>query len=146
MKHFRWLFPALFLVTVGCGGGAAGSHGGTIDDAMTVDSFSDFSSDLNDDLPDGSKPGDLSELPDFALNDSVDLSFLDLEDAQGECDGLPLGTGCPCASNDECQGGFCIEAQFGFVCTEECVEECQEGSARESVDLGPTPCSSVSPT
>ncbi len=140
MKHFRWLFPALLLVTVSCGGGAAGNNGGIIDDAVPVDSLSDFSSDLAEDLPDGFKPGDSSELPDFALNDNIDLPYLDLGDVQGACDELPLGTGCPCASNDECQGGFCIEAQFGFVCTEECVEECQEGWECKGISgFGPDP-------
>ena len=43
------------------------------------------------------------------------------------CESQPYGFACPCTGNDECVAGFCVETSDGFVCTEECLEECPAG-------------------
>ncbi len=43
------------------------------------------------------------------------------------CQIKPAPFGCPCDDNKECLGGFCVEGPQGFVCTNECFEECPEG-------------------
>ena len=48
-------------------------------------------------------------------------------DAVAPCKSSPYGAGCPCSSNNDCAGGYCVESSFGYVCTEECIEECAEG-------------------
>ncbi len=50
-------------------------------------------------------------------------------DAGNPCDEPLYALGCPCQENVECLGGYCVEGPTGFVCTEECIEDCPEGWA-----------------
>jgi hypothetical protein len=39
----------------------------------------------------------------------------------------PGGLGCPCLGNDECDSGFCIPWDEGYLCTQTCLEVCPAG-------------------
>ena len=41
--------------------------------------------------------------------------------------------GSPCASNDDCESGFCVEGPDGFICTQPCLEVCPEGFTCKAV-------------
>jgi len=90
-------------------------------------------------------PGDTGDpiFPDTSIADGGDVTSSDAPGAdvstdfrqvdvvpefvpQG-CEAAPYGFGCPCATNGECVGGYCVESTDGFVCTEECFEECPAG-------------------
>jgi hypothetical protein len=47
-------------------------------------------------------------------------------DAHAKCEVEPFEFGCPCSTNTQCEGGFCVDSDFGFLCTQECVEECPD--------------------
>jgi hypothetical protein len=50
----------------------------------------------------------------------------DIGEAQAECMQEPFGFGCPCGTNGQCAGGFCILGDSGYLCTQPCVEECPD--------------------
>ncbi len=50
----------------------------------------------------------------------------ELGEAGASCQSEPFAFGCPCSTNTQCQGGFCVDSDFGFLCTQECVEECPD--------------------
>ncbi len=82
-------------------------------------------------LPDGTQDlaGDAAS-PDVLLPDtSTDFQWPDVvpEFVPQGCEAAPYGFGCPCGTNGECVGGYCVESTDGFVCTEECFEECPAG-------------------
>ena len=54
------------------------------------------------------------------LVEGVDLAGLDVEVLKGQF-------GAACASNTDCESGFCIEGVEGYVCTKACLDECPEG-------------------
>ena len=39
----------------------------------------------------------------------------------------PGNIGWPCDSNDDCESGYCIEGENGYICTEICVDVCPAG-------------------
>lgn len=39
----------------------------------------------------------------------------------------PGALGWPCDSNDDCESGYCIEGENGYICTEICVDVCPPG-------------------
>ena len=61
----------------------------------------------------------------------VDFEFLGSDGGDQplpeECLEPPYAFGCPCEGNVDCLTGYCVESTYGFVCTEECLEECPEG-------------------
>jgi hypothetical protein len=66
---------------------------------------------------------------DFVLPELGPDSFADLvaDDAFDPCLELPYGFGCECTTNSDCEGGYCVEAGAGAVCTSECFEDCPVG-------------------
>ena len=60
----------------------------------------------------------------------------------------PGGSGCGCASNDDCLSGWCVFHLGGKLCTETCVTECPAGWSCEPAP-GPDPvfvCASLYPS
>ena len=49
------------------------------------------------------------------------------EDGGDPCDQSPAPFGCPCATNGDCESGYCVQGPAGNVCTQNCFEECPEG-------------------
>ena len=47
--------------------------------------------------------------------------------APPECADSPYAFGCACDGNEDCASGWCVEAITGFVCTQECINECPNG-------------------
>ena len=106
----------LLLLSAACSGG--GKTGSSPDTTMVIDA-----------LPDLGDTGGTAEVAadglDFGGGDwASDSAFLD---SGGLCDQSPAAFGCPCDNNNECMAGFCVESEYGFVCTEECMEECPKG-------------------
>lgn len=109
---------ALSLLISGCSGGDSRTAS-LIQDNSGEETLLDASGDTQPDF----SGGDLKEvmLPDFS-------SFDGTPDVTGTCDGSPpYPFGCPCEGNTQCLSGYCVESIFGFVCTEECLEECAQG-------------------
>ena len=48
----------------------------------------------------------------------------------------PGGAGCPCAENQECDSGYCIDAAAGAQCAQKCTEKCPAGSKCLTVAVG----------
>ena len=68
----------------------------------------------------------------------IDATFTEVSfevDAIGEIS-LPPDFGNPCAGNEECTTGYCIEGPSGFVCTKTCDEVCPEGWGCKGVQSG----------
>ncbi|MBL8786974.1 MAG: hypothetical protein JNJ59_18865 [Deltaproteobacteria bacterium] len=40
---------------------------------------------------------------------------------------VPGGFGAPCVDNKDCDSGYCIEGEDGFICTQTCDESCPDG-------------------
>ena len=59
--------------------------------------------------------------------DDVDLFPTDITKDTSSCNEIPFGFGCGCSDNGDCMSGFCVPSSQGFVCTEECLEDCPEG-------------------
>lgn len=138
-NHWSWIFALVFL-SFGCGGTGSDGPGGTLVDYLAYDGSGDGALDLGAlDTLDASKPGG-DALPDFSLGDGLDAGTEELGELVDECTQFPMPLGCPCDSNDECVEGFCIEAQFSYVCTGECVEECLDGwECKGTSGFGPDP-------
>ena len=100
----------------------------------------------------GSSPADDAASGDAAV---VDVLFEDLQGADdvvvdvGGEDALALdtapedvapvcpgGAGCPCAGNDECDGGLCLEGAEGKRCAKPCVDSCAAGYVCAQVSQG----------
>ncbi|NUN14544.1 MAG: thrombospondin type 3 repeat-containing protein [Myxococcales bacterium] len=99
-----------FVFLVGACGDDSSSGGKPTTDVTTVDIS----------VPDTSTAKDLG---------SEEISSFDTGGVvSGEdCDESPYGFGCPCTENTDCESGFCIEGQTGFVCTTPCLEDCPDG-------------------
>ena len=89
-------------------------------------------------LPDaGIVPNDISDLRGSSVGDGAGLdsaelwfdgSAADLSlDGLALCHTAPYAFGCPCTGNSDCEAGYCVESTFGFVCTDECMEDCPDG-------------------
>ena len=41
-----------------------------------------------------------------------------------------------CNTNTDCESGWCVEGQIGFICTESCVTDCPEGFDCKAASVG----------
>jgi hypothetical protein len=66
----------------------------------------------------------------------VDTALPDIatEDTQSD-ESCPGGFTCPCAENNTCNSGFCIETEAGNICTKTCDAECPNGYACIGVSM-----------
>ncbi len=62
-----------------------------------------------------------------AQPDEVPLPELPMEVLDPCLEAGPLPFGCPCGTDEECAGGYCVQAELGKVCTMHCLEDCPEG-------------------
>jgi hypothetical protein len=115
MWRFGYVFTgALFsLFIAGCGG----------ESTSQCPSFPDFLGGNDQGGGGGDASGEIGGWDAYA-GDTPRVPDLQVSEGLTECLGEPFGFGCPCTTNSECEGGFCVESVFGWVCTQECVEEC----------------------
>ncbi|MBM4355738.1 MAG: hypothetical protein FJ109_18435 [Deltaproteobacteria bacterium] len=115
------LLPALALLALGCGGGAVGKG------------IPEADSGISD------APGaEGVRLPDLGLEFGGDTGGLDIPG--GDTDGrVDFGEwGKPCASNADCESGYCIEVDENeSVCTITCAEECPKDWLCKGVETPP---------
>ncbi|MFO0746743.1 MAG: hypothetical protein U1F43_13885 [Myxococcota bacterium] len=57
-------------------------------------------------------------------------------DATQDVEIVPGGFGAPCVDNGQCDSGYCIQGQDGFICTSTCVDECPDGYGCKGVASG----------
>ncbi len=98
-------------LVIGCGGSGTGKQDpsiqGDLNDSRNVEDLLCETRDDAEDAPFG--PFD-SEMPDYGP----------------KCEAEPFAFGCPCKANEQCEGGFCVNSTFGYICTQECVTECPD--------------------
>ena len=89
----------------------------------------------SDDPQADSAPADVAASTDAAETPQDQASSADTGeiDASSEC---PGGAFCACQSNDECDGGLCIETPAGRQCAAKCVEDCPGGFVCRTVPNG----------
>jgi len=97
----------LALALTACGGGGTTSGGQDVEIDGTVDTGL-----VNDDVVITID----TVQPDTASPDTVGTDTTPLEG----------GFGAPCNGNGDCDSGWCVEGQAGYVCTKECLEECPD--------------------
>ncbi|GMV39564.1 MAG: hypothetical protein AMXMBFR64_12800 [Myxococcales bacterium] len=119
----RWLW--LVLVLGACGEGVTTGGGDVADtrgDSLGVDS--------------GSADAAIADVgaPDVA---SVDVAEEDAGTAPTCDDSDSGGFGCPCATNADCESGYCHAAKSGSFCTVVCEESCPKGWQCKSTVTGP---------
>jgi hypothetical protein len=73
---------------------------------------------------------------DTAVTDTTTATDTSAATDTGPSDSCPGGTGCPCAANDECDAGLCIEGPDGKQCARTCVDSCDKGFACAQVPQG----------
>ncbi len=61
-----------------------------------------------------------------ALDIGFDSATADTPTTEG-CDSEARAFNCPCGSNDDCAGGFCVEGPDGRICTRSCTSDCPLG-------------------
>ncbi|MEC8025687.1 MAG: MopE-related protein, partial [Myxococcota bacterium] len=44
--------------------------------------------------------------------------------------------GDPCNANNDCESGWCVEGQVGFICTQTCVDSCPDGYSCKGASVG----------
>jgi hypothetical protein len=131
------VLTALCATVAACGGGDTAAAGKTPKvDAVDQDSDTTITgSDTEADTPDspdvasdtglGTDDADVSS--DASGTDDADTSdSIDAVDAGG-CNGAK-GAGCPCASVDDCNSGFCIDTPKG----QQCAQLCNEGPCADN--------------
>lgn len=105
-----------------CGGG-----GTTQTDAVSDVPSGELTSDLQiADLPHIGDSGDKDESGDDVIqwdNWTGDQQVFDLQPDNQT--GL-AAFGEPCDSNTDCQDGYCVASDIGFLCTRECIDDCPE--------------------
>jgi hypothetical protein len=82
-------------------------------------------------------------------NANDDAGGVDGEDASTASDGSSGSTstdgdiidlkgqlGDPCSANNDCESGWCVEGQVGFICTQSCVESCPDGYSCKGASVG----------
>ena len=47
------------------------------------------------------------------------------------------GFGCPCATGEDCESGYCFSGKYGSICTKDCVTDCPKGWQCKSIVQGP---------
>ncbi|PKN54094.1 MAG: hypothetical protein CVU56_28415, partial [Deltaproteobacteria bacterium HGW-Deltaproteobacteria-14] len=65
---------------------------------------------------------------DTATPDTADTS-----DPGGDTSPAVGGFGAACSGNGDCDSGWCVEGQKGYICTKECLEECPTGFDCKSI-------------
>ena len=120
MKTHTYGYLLVALLFISCSGGEAAVEGGGGIEVDVIDSVGNGIVEIKG--TDGARPDD-------------DVLTFDSGDGFGTGDGAdpnacgesPYEFGCGCSDNGDCQSGFCVPSSQGFVCTEECLEECSEG-------------------
>ncbi|TNF34554.1 MAG: hypothetical protein EP329_07090, partial [Deltaproteobacteria bacterium] len=66
---------------------------------------------------------------------TIDTVTPDTATDTASADTTPLegGFGAACSGNTDCDSGWCVEGQEGYVCTKECLEECPTGFDCKSI-------------
>ncbi len=117
MARWAWALAAAGLIFAGCSDDATSGGGGKVDFDAGPDGgglpTKDAALDSGSDAPGGG-----------------DAATTDPE--------LPEWFGQPCDENADCEGGWCVQGQSGYVCTKTCTESCPDGYLCKGVtSLGP---------
>ncbi len=129
---YRMILGIVLVVLVSaCGGGSVSVSKDTnepadtgIEDSAPVDNQAEIA---DPDVTDDKTPDEVSlvDIPDEISGDG------DLEDV-GTDTTIPMCSGpgeflCPCKNNKDCLSGYCVDSQYGKVCTRSCIEDCPDG-------------------
>ena len=120
MKTYLHSIVVLIALVASCSSGEA-----TLNDSAKITaevSTADAVGGIDIRQTDGSRLED-----DILVFEDVDGSAQDFVPDTSSCNEIPFGFGCGCSDNTDCQSGFCVPSSQGFVCTEECLEDCPEG-------------------
>ena len=116
---WRVLFSALAL-------SACDSESGTTPDTLVMGR-------ITPDATAGDSAQDVAELTlDAVQAEEVNVAVPDAEDAPS----CPGGFGCPCANNDACGSGFCVQTDTGAICTVQCTDACPTGFECKGISSG----------
>jgi len=113
------------LAIAGCDGSNVGGHTTPrfpdvepAPDSVDPDSKTETDIGLDGYIHDAPGPLDVPVSPD---------SFIDVDVAPDPCEAEEKPFGCPCASNADCESGYCVEGYGGGFCSQECIEDCPQG-------------------